>query len=78
MRIETVCVYMYYLLLFGLLDVVDTFESSLLEHRSTPPRGDDKNNFWGNTRRRRPTIITMTMLLLFLAGRLFGEAAAAS
>ncbi len=74
MRIETVCVYMY-LLLFGLLDVVDTFESSFLEHRSTPPRGDDKNHFWG-ARRRRPTIITMTMVLLFLAGRLFGEAAA--
>ena len=48
MRIETVCVYMY-LLLFGLLDVVDTFESSLLEHRSTPPRGDDKITF-GATR----------------------------
>ena len=40
MRIETVCVYMYYLLLFGLLDVVDTFESSLLEHRVDDVRED--------------------------------------
>ena len=67
-----------YLLLFGLLDVVNTFVSSFFvfssetsdveEHCSTPLRGD-KNHFWA----RRRLTITM-MMMLFLVGR-FGEAA---